>query len=235
MSASLGKYQLIRELGSGAMGVVWEAIDTLLERRVAIKILSEGGEISAVHIREAAVAARVNHPNAVAVYDAAEFEGCRFIVMELVAGPNAGRLVAERGRLPWAEATRIARDAASGLAAIHSAGLIHRDVKPGNILIAPDGSAKVADFGLAKRSTLTGLTKATGVVGTPHYMSPEQCWSELADARAEDDLFVPIRIPFKVKSPEIWANGATHGTTKDYAVKGHGGHWKFKVRWAKAN
>jgi Protein kinase domain/WD domain, G-beta repeat len=185
MPTRLGKYVLRRSLGAGAMGEVWEALDTVLERLVALKLLTEAGGDEEEHVREAAAAARVNHPNAVAVYDAASVEGRWYIAMELVPGPNAGQVVVDRGRLPWAEATRIARDAAAGLGAVHAAGLVHRDVKPGNILIAPDGTAKVADFGLAKRTTRSGLTTVTGVVGTPHYMSPEQCWSELADARAD--------------------------------------------------
>lgn len=185
MAIRLGKYQLRRPLGAGAMGEVWEAVDTVLDRPVAVKLLTGDGDDPRDCVREAAAAARVTHPNAVAVYDAAEIDGRWVIVMELVNGPNAARVVADRGRLPWAEATGIARDAANGLSAVHAAGFVHRDVKPGNILIAPNGTAKVADFGLAKRTTRSGLTTVTGVAGTPHYMSPEQCWNELADARAD--------------------------------------------------
>ncbi len=182
MNTRLGKYLLRRKLGAGGMGEVWEALDTVLDRPVAVKLLTGDGPDSRQSIREAAAAARVNHPNAVSVYDAAECDGRWLIVMELVNGPSVARRVEEGGPLPWAEATRIARDAAAGLAAVHAAGLIHRDVKPANILLTPDGTAKVADFGLARTSSRTTLT---AVVGTPHYMSPEQCWNELADARAD--------------------------------------------------
>ncbi len=182
MAIRLGKYLLRRKLGAGGMGEVWEAVDTVLDRLVAMKLLAGDGPDAREAIREAAAAARVNHPNAVTVYDVAECDGRWLIVMELVNGPSVARRVEEGGPLPWAEATRIARDAAAGLAAVHAAGLVHRDVKPANILLTPDGTAKVADFGLARTSSRTTLT---AVVGTPHYMSPEQCWNELADARAD--------------------------------------------------
>ena len=172
MTTRLGKYLLLRKLGAGGMGEVWEALDTVLDRAVAVKLLTGDGPDARESIREAAAAARVNHPNAVSVYDAAECDGRWLIVMELVDGPSAGTRVSELGPLPWAEATRIARDAAAGLAAVHAAGLIHRDVKPANILLTPDGTAKVADFGLAR---VSARTTVTAVVGTPHYMSPEQC------------------------------------------------------------
>jgi serine/threonine protein kinase/WD40 repeat protein len=182
MTTQLGKYQLRRKLGAGGMGEVWEAHDTVLDRLVAVKLLSADAADARLSVREAAAAARVNHPNTVAVYDAAEFDGRWLIVMELVTGPSAYKLVDEHGPRPWAEATRIARDAAAGLAAVHAAGLVHRDVKPANILLTPDGTAKVADFGLARTSSRTTVTS---VAGTPHYMSPEQCWNETADGRAD--------------------------------------------------
>src|SRR5438477_8229680 len=105
--------------------------------------------------------------------------------MEYVAGKTASQRVGELGRLPWAEAARIARDAAAGLAAVHAAGLIHRDIKPGNILIAADGTAKVADFGLARRTARTTFSTTGSLIGTPHFMSPEQCQGEPADARSD--------------------------------------------------
>lgn len=185
MSTQLGKYRLDRRLGAGGMGEVWEATDTVLDRTVAVKLLHGAAADNADLVREAAAAAKVGHPNAVAVYDAVEADGRWFLVMEFVAGKSAADRVAEGGRLPWAEATRIARDAAAGLAAVHSAGLIHRDVKPANILLTADGTAKLADFGLARRAVRSGLTTGSHIAGTPHYMSPEQCWSESADGRTD--------------------------------------------------
>src|SRR5262245_5432129 len=131
MTAQLGKYRLVRRLGAGGMGGVWEAVDTVLDRTGAVTLLT-GNVGGAEVVREASVAARVNHPNAVAVYDAAEADGRWFLVMEFVAGKTASQRVSELGRLPWEEAARIARDAAAGLAAVHAAGLIHRDIKPSN-------------------------------------------------------------------------------------------------------
>jgi len=186
MAKRLGKYLLRRKLGAGGMGEVWEAMDSVLDRPVAVKLLTGDANDREHYVREAAAAARVSHPNTVAVHDAAEADGQWFIVMELVVGPNVAQMVNQSGRLPWAEATRIARDAATGLAAVHAAGLVHRDVKPGNILIAAGGLAKVADFGLARRAERATLSN-TGLrlVGTPQYMSPEQCRGEPADARSD--------------------------------------------------
>lgn len=185
MTPRLGKYELCRKIGVGGMGEVWEAHDTVLDRRVALKLLEADTTDGAEYIREAKAAAKVNHPNVVTVHDVSQADGRWFIVMEYVGGASAGQLVSQRGAILWQEATRIIRDAAAGLAAIHATGMIHRDVKPGNILIAENGIAKIADFGLAKRATQQSLQQSSRVVGTPYYMSPEQCWNEVADARAD--------------------------------------------------
>jgi serine/threonine protein kinase len=200
-----GKYRITGKLGQGGMGVVYEAEDVLLGRRVAVKLLpaSVAGNPRALErfLREARAAARLNHPNVIAVLDVDQRDGDTYIVMELIRGGSAADLVAQRGPLPWPEATRIIADACRGLAAAHAVGLIHRDIKPANILLhngdgsrgKAEGSApppmlvKLADFGLAKISEQTGtsLTDTGSVLGTPDYMSPEQCRSEQLDDRSD--------------------------------------------------
>ncbi len=180
----------MREIGRGGMGVVYEARDPALNRPVAIKVLSPGGSGPGGDTRrfrrEAEAAAQVNHPNCVQIYDIGEEGGQPFLVMELVPGANAGALVAKAGRLAWADATRIIVAACKGLTAIHDRGLIHRDVKPSNLLISETGAVKLADFGLARivgEATLSLTGERT--LGTPHYMSPEQCMNESVDPRTD--------------------------------------------------
>ncbi|MBI5759673.1 MAG: protein kinase [Planctomycetales bacterium] len=188
----LGKYLLKSRLGHGGMGVVYLATDTRLKRDVAVKVLPKKLSSDAVAVRrflrEARVAARLSHPNVVAVHDVDEQKGHCFLVMELVTGGTAQKLI-ESGPLPWQEATRIIADSCRGLAAAHDAGMIHRDLKPSNIMRTNDGIVKLADFGLAKlvddSTGATPLTRAGTIMGTPHYMSPEQCQGEQLDARSD--------------------------------------------------
>jgi len=176
---TLGKYRLVAQLGEGGMGVVYRAEDTILKRPVALKLLppslvSDRTSLTRF-LSEAQAAARLNHPNAVTVHEVGEDVGHYFIVMELLSGGSCGDILEAGRRLPWREATRIAAEVCRALGAAHVAGLIHRDVKPANILLGPKGVAKLGDFGLAK---VTGqnnlqLTGSGQVVGTPSYMSPE--------------------------------------------------------------
>jgi urea transport system substrate-binding protein len=183
----LGKYVLRRRLGAGGMGVVYEAEDETLHRLVAIKVLPADHDGDTRRFKlEAKAAAQVNHPNCVHIYEIDEEGGQPFIVMELVRGLNAGEHVERRGRLNWPEATRVIISACRGLTAIHDRGLIHRDVKPSNLLISETGTVKLADFGLAKAvGQGTQSLSWERTVGTPHYMSPEQCWNETVDARTD--------------------------------------------------
>jgi hypothetical protein len=191
IGTKLDKYRLIGHLGEGGMGVVYAAEDPVLTRRVALKILC-GEAIRAPgaaqrFLLEARAAARLNHPNVVTVYDIGQQGDTSYIVMELVDGASAQAVLQERGALPWPEATRIIADVCRGLAAAHAAGLIHRDIKPANILLGQGGSVKLSDFGLAKAPHLAPA-HSTGrgtVLGTPHYMSPEQCAGDRVDARAD--------------------------------------------------
>jgi hypothetical protein len=193
--ANFGRYQVLGEIGRGAMGVVYRGWDPQLERPVAIKAISteavRGGtaqEIVARFLREAKLAARIVHPGVVTVYDAGEERGQLYLVMELVEGDSlAARL--RRGEFPTpAQALELAAQVAEALGAAHRAGVVHRDVKPANVLITREGKAKVSDFGVAKAvGEATGLTRTGTAVGSPAYMSPEQVRGEAVDARS--DLF----------------------------------------------
>jgi hypothetical protein len=182
----VGKYQLARRIGRGAMGQVYEGTDRHLRRPVAVKLIPADPETLPRLLREGRAAARVTHPNVVTVYDIGRDRGTFYIVMELVPGPTAQALVARRGALPWTEATALAAAACRGLYAAHRAGLIHRDVKPANILCPPGAEPKLADFGLARPALVrTQLTHANTILGTPEYMSPEQCRGEQLDPRTD--------------------------------------------------
>ena len=185
------RYRVIRELGAGAMGVVWEAEDTLLHRRVALKAVKPGAtgsqERRARVLREARALAQLHHPNVVAVYDAAEQGDAIYLALELVDGTNAREWLAVAPRTP-AEILGVWKQAAHGLAAVHRAGIIHRDIKPDNVLVAADGHVLVGDFGLATNTsmdTLSELTATGALLGTPLYMSPEQLHGEPATARSD--------------------------------------------------
>jgi serine/threonine protein kinase len=187
----LGKYEITGKLGQGGMGVVYEGQDTLLKRPVAVKLLPEAvaanPEALKRFLHEAQAAARLNHPNVVAIHEADQWQGTVYLVLELVRGESAEQALQTRGPLPWREATRILADVCRGLAAAHAAGLVHRDIKPGNILLAADGAVKLADFGLAKPVDHNGpaLTGPGLAIGTPHFMSPEQCRSAPLDPRSD--------------------------------------------------
>lgn len=182
----IGKYLLTAPLGRGGMGAVYAGTDLHLRRSVAVKLIPADPDSFSRFLREARAAARVSHPNVVATFDVGREKDVFYLVMELVRGDTAQALVARRGPLPWAEATTLLAAACRGLYAAHKAGLIHRDVKPANILCPTDGEPKLADFGLARPVlTRTHLTHANTLVGTPEYMSPEQCRGEPLDARTD--------------------------------------------------
>jgi serine/threonine-protein kinase len=171
------------------MGTVWVADDPVLSRRVAVKVLRSdlaADEATRARFRnEAIAAARVNHPNIVATYDTGDDDGTAFIVMELVDGPTVRRLVDDNGPLPVQDAIRIGIEVAAALEAAHAAGLVHRDVKPPNVLVPPSGPVKVTDFGIAKATGDDDLTRTGAVMGTARYLAPEQVSGEPADARTD--------------------------------------------------
>jgi serine/threonine-protein kinase len=176
-----GRYRLERRLGAGGMSTVFQATDTVLERPVAVKLLAEHLAEDEAFVarfrREALAAARLQHPNVVQVFDSGRDDdsGRHYIVMEYVEGPSCADLLRGRTRLELEETVRIVRDACQGLDYAHRAGLVHRDVKPGNLLIAEEmGITKLADFGIAKAAELTRITQVGSVLGTAAYLSPEQ-------------------------------------------------------------
>src|SRR3984885_11532541 len=181
--ARLGRYSIVEPLGAGGMGGVYRARDEKLERDVAIKMLGPGvltGEEARRHFRREALAlAKLNHPRIAAVYDVGEQDGADFIVMELVEGESLAAKL-RGGALPVKDATAIALQVAEALVEAHERGVIHRDLKPGNVMITPKGNAKVLDFGLAKMlapvggDAATSIAETRGLLGTPLYMSPEQ-------------------------------------------------------------
>ena len=188
IGSEFGKYRILARLGSGGMGVVYEARDETLQRLVALKLVSSLDPLAARRfLSEAQAAARLNHPNVVTIYEVSEFEAQHFLAMELVRGMSASEYLRTRGPMKWKVATRVLISACRGLAAAHRAGLIHRDLKPGNILLAKRGEIKLADFGLAKQVAETdrSLTTTGIVMGTPEYMSPEQCSSDVVTHQSD--------------------------------------------------
>ena len=184
-AVAAGRYRLERPLGQGGMATVYLGRDSELDRPVAVKVLADhlaGNEAFRERfLREARLAARLSHPNVVSVYDAGEeADGRPYIVMEHVEGETLGDVLRERGRLPIGEAVGLALQACRGLAHAHAAGLVHRDVKPQNLLLRGDGTLKIADFGIARAAESTALTQAGTVLGTAAYLSPEQARGEPA-------------------------------------------------------
>ncbi|MFF0558816.1 protein kinase [Streptomyces sp. NPDC004266] len=200
-----GRYRTVRQLGRGGMGVVWRAVDEVLGREVAVKELrtyndASGPELEDLRLRmqrEARAAARVRHPGVIAVHDVTEHEGRPVIVMELVDGPSLDGVLGERGTLDPREAAQIGAAVLEALAAAHDAGVLHRDVKPGNVLLDRGGRVVLTDFGIATMDdpgdgSATHLTRSGEIVGSLDYLAPE---------RAQGQQPGP--------ASDVWALGAT--------------------------
>jgi serine/threonine protein kinase len=184
-----GRYRIQRQLGAGGMATVYLAHDSELERSVALKLLAEhltgDASLRKRFLREARLAAGLVHRNVVQVYDIGEDEGRPFIVMEYVEGETLAAEVRRRGRLDPSEVVSAAIQACAGLEAAHAAGLVHRDVKPENLIRGRDGTVKVADFGIARAAAGTMLTEHGAVLGTAAYIAPEQARGERVTAAAD--------------------------------------------------
>ena len=188
---TIGRYQVTAVLGKGAMGVVLKARDPMIERDVAIKVLADNLANDAValgrFLAEAKSAGRINHPNVMAIHEVCQEGSAIYLVLEYVAGGSVAEWLHQRGVLSVREATQALIDACQGVEAAHAAGMVHRDLKPANLMRTKDGVVKIADFGLAKTTAEhnQNFTHSGAVVGTPVFMSPEQCESKPADYRSD--------------------------------------------------
>ena len=207
----LGKYELRAEIGRGGMGTVYKGYDPMLDSWVAVKVLAPHlvweQKFVERFIREARAARKLRHPGIVTVYDVGQEAGWYYIVMEYLEGQTLTELIRERGPMPPEGAVRILRPLAEALDYAHHKGLVHRDVKPGNVIVDPAGQVTLTDFGIARAVRETRLTATGTVVGTPEYMSPEQVKGLTADARSDQYSLGVVayevlsgRVPFEAES-----------------------------------
>ena len=179
-----GRYKIVKSLGEGGMADVYLAIDTIINREVAIKILR--GELGNDPVtllrfqREANAASKLNHPNVVQVYDVGTSEDRHFIVMEYIRGKTLKQLIQLRGALHKEEAVSIMKQLLSAVAEAHRHNIIHRDIKPQNVLVKDDGTVKITDFGIALAHNAVQLTQSDSVLGSAHYLAPETTRGEAA-------------------------------------------------------
>ncbi|HSB60608.1 MAG TPA: serine/threonine-protein kinase [Vicinamibacteria bacterium] len=187
--ARFDRYEIKSKLGEGAMGVVYRALDHGLGRIVALKMLSadlgSDDELTQRFAREAEAIGRLSHPNIVTVYDVGEDEGHLYMAMELLEGDDLRALLERQVEVPLADRVRILAQICDGLGYAHSRGVVHRDVKPANIMVTVAGRVKVLDFGLARMATRETITRAGIILGTPDYMSPEQATGQTLDHRTD--------------------------------------------------
>jgi serine/threonine-protein kinase len=209
----LGPYAIEKELGSGAMGSVFRARDTASGKRVAVKIvaanLSGSDKALARFEREASILQQLRHPNIVRLYSHGRFRNIRYYAMEFVNGESLDKVMARRGRMSWEEVIALGKQLCSALHHAHDKGIIHRDLKPSNLMVLPNGTVKLTDFGIAKDLDEKELTSANCTVGTAAYMAPEQCRGE-RELTAKCDLYsmgilfyelVTGRKPFQAETP----------------------------------
>lgn len=182
----IGRYQISGEIGRGGMGVVYRGEDKLIGREVAIKTLTEATPELRERFYVEAKSGILNHPNIVTVYELGEHDGNPFIAMEFLPGESLEKILRQRVRLPVLESISIVEQICTGLGYAHTHGLLHRDVKPANVIVLPDGRAKIVDFGIARLADRsTRLTKTDALLGTFHYIAPERLKGEASDGRAD--------------------------------------------------
>jgi serine/threonine-protein kinase len=219
----IGRYKIVRELGRGAMGVVYHAIDPNIGRPVAIKTIHFGGNRKPEEIerqrerlfREARSAGMLSHPGIVTIYDVEQQGDLAYIAMEYVDGPTLDQMLGESVPLDAERMFSILGQTAVALDYAHSKGIVHRDIKPANIMLSADGTAKIADFGIAKIAAAENLTMTGSIVGTPHYMSPEQVQGQPVDGRS--DQFSLAVIAYEMLTGEKPYTGE-HLTTVVYKI-----------------
>ncbi|MGB7649990.1 MAG: serine/threonine-protein kinase [Gallionella sp.] len=191
MIKQLGRYEVIRELGQGAMGVVYQAKDPLIDRVVAIKTINLGlaqegkDEYEGRFYQEAKAAGRLNHPNIVTIYDVGKSGDVAYIAMEFLQGRELRDIMNDAGLLPIDHVLDMVAQVASGLAYAHEYDIVHRDVKPSNIMVIRDGHVKITDFGIARMASAGVRTQTGMVLGSPKYMSPEQVMGKALDQRSD--------------------------------------------------
>jgi len=191
MISQLGRYEVLGELGQGAMGVVYKAKDPLIDRQVAIKTINLGlaedelEEYEGRFYQEAKAAGRLNHPNIVTIYDVGKSGEIAYIAMEFLQGRELRDIMRDEGDLPVEQVLDIVAQVASGLAYAHEHGIVHRDIKPSNIMVIRDGHVKITDFGIARMASSAVRTQTGMVLGSPKYMSPEQVLGKEIDQRSD--------------------------------------------------
>jgi serine/threonine protein kinase len=189
--SNLGRYEVLGELGQGAMGVVYKAKDPLIDRVVAIKTINlslatdEKEEYEGRFYQEAKAAGRLNHPNIVTIYDVGKSGDVAYIAMELLEGRELRDILNDAALLPVDHVLNIVAQVAQGLAYAHEHGIVHRDVKPSNIMVIRDGHVKITDFGIARMASSSVRTQTGMVLGSPKYMSPEQVMGKSIDQRSD--------------------------------------------------
>lgn len=206
------RYEIISQLGGGGMALVYKGRDTLLNRQVTVKMLrpeyTGDEEFVARFRKEAQAVAKLSHPNIVSVYDVGQEDDTHYIVMEYVEGRNLKQIIREQGKLPVHQAAEIARQICEGLQDAHENGIVHRDIKPHNILVNDNGKVKVTDFGIAQMMSSITLTNSGTIVGSVHYFSPEQ--AKGGSTGAKSDIYsvgvvlyemVTGKVPFEGETP----------------------------------
>lgn len=207
-----GRYKLLEVIGDGGMAIVYRAKDLILDRDVAVKVLrsefNKDEDFIRRFKREAESATSLDHPNIVSIYDVGEDEEIYFIVMEYVQGKTLKQYIKEHGKISVEESLHIMKQIVSGMAVAHDHGIIHRDIKPHNILITENGTAKLTDFGIALAITSATITHTNSILGSVHYFSPEQARGGIANAKSDIYSFGAVlyemvtgRVPFVGDSP----------------------------------
>jgi serine/threonine protein kinase len=191
MISQLGRYEVLDEIGQGAMGVVYKARDPLIDRVVAIKTINlsmamdEKEEYEGRFYQEAKAAGRLNHPNIVTIYDVGKSGNVAYIAMEFLEGRELRDIMNDGALLPVDQVLHIVAQVAQGLAYAHEHDIVHRDVKPSNIMVIRDGHVKITDFGIARMASSSVRTQTGMVLGSPKYMSPEQVMGKAIDQRSD--------------------------------------------------
>jgi outer membrane protein assembly factor BamB/predicted Ser/Thr protein kinase len=216
ITTAIGRYAVLDEIGRGGMGVVFRAYDPSLDRTVALKLLAphlaHNPEFVARLRREAVSAARLRHPHIALLYEFGQDESAAFLAMEYLIGPSLRQLL-EDGPLPFAQVVAVVKQVASALDHAHALGVVHRDVKPSNILLNQAGDAVLIDFGLAQTAEDSLLTSDGALLGTPHYMSPEQARGLPADARSDQYALAAVAYEMLTGTPPFSGRSAAiiHG------------------------